>query len=137
VGYIDVDHFKRVNTEYLLTGGDQVLRSLARILAGSVREVDSVGRVGGEEFLVIARETGTDGAAILAERIRSTVESNPVEYNGQNIPITVSVGFAAAEVGVPADHDEMVRLAAAALDHAKRTGRNRCEIRTVPTRQAG
>src|SRR5207253_8860681 len=61
LGYVDVDHFKRVNTEYLLTGGDQVLRALARVLTASVREVDSVGRVGGEEFLVIARETGTEG----------------------------------------------------------------------------
>ncbi len=137
LGYIDVDHFKRVNTEYLLTGGDQVLRSLARILAASVREVDSVGRVGGEEFLVIARETGTEGASILAERIRSTVESSPVEYNGQEIRITVSVGFAVAEVGVPAEYEDMTRLAAAALDHAKRSGRNRCEVRAVPTRQAG
>src|SRR5262249_13529407 len=74
LGYVDVDHFKRVNTEYLLTGGDQVLRALARVLASSVREVDSVGRVGGEEFLVIARDTDAAGVSTLAERIRSTVE---------------------------------------------------------------
>jgi diguanylate cyclase (GGDEF)-like protein len=137
LGYVDVDHFKRINTDYLLTGGDEVLKGLARVLTGSVREVDSVGRVGGEEFLVIARETGADGAGILAERIRGTVEGNPIDYQGQRIAITVSVGFAVAEVGVPADFEEMTRLAAAALNHAKHTGRNRCEVRCVPTRKAG
>jgi diguanylate cyclase (GGDEF)-like protein len=137
LGYVDVDHFKRVNTEFLLTGGDEVLRALARVLAASVREVDSVGRVGGEEFLVIARETGLEGAAILAERIRSTVESSPIEYRGKFIPITVSVGFAVADVGVPAEFQQMSDLAAAAMAQAKQTGRNRFEIRTLPTAQAG
>ena len=129
IGYIDVDHFKRINTEYLLTGGDEVLKGLARLLSSCVREVDSVGRVGGEEFLVIARETGMEGAAVLAERIRSTVESTPIRYRGQPISITVSVGFAVAEVGAPADYQQMTELAAAALSSAKQCGRNRCEIR--------
>jgi diguanylate cyclase (GGDEF)-like protein len=131
MGYVDVDHFKRVNSDYLLTGGDEVLRGLARMLSACVREVDSVGRVGGEEFLVIARETGADGACTLAERIRASVEQSHVDYQGQQIRITVSVGFAVAEVGVPADLDEMTHLAAAALEHAKRTGRNRYEVRLV------
>ena len=65
LGFIDVDHFKNVNTRYLLTGGDEVLKGLARILSSTVREVDSVGRVGGEEFLVIARETGAEIGATL------------------------------------------------------------------------
>jgi diguanylate cyclase (GGDEF)-like protein len=131
VGFIDVDHFKRINTEHLLTGGDEVLKGLARILVGSLREVDSVGRVGGEEFLVIARETGDEGAARLAERIRATVASSPIDYRGKDIAITVSIGFAVAEVGVPADYVAMTELAAAALAHAKQTGRNRAEIRRV------
>src|SRR5262245_31597517 len=112
LGYVDVDHFKRINTDYLLTGGDEVLKGLARLLGGSVREVDSVGRIGGEEFLVIARETNAEGAAVLAERIRATVEANAIDYRGQRICITVSVGFAVAEVGVPAEFEEMARLAA-------------------------
>src|SRR5262249_24537365 len=85
MGYVDVDHFKRVNSDYLLTGGDEVLRGLARMLSACVREVDSVGRVGGEEFLVIARETGADGACTLAERIRASVEQSHVDYQGQQI----------------------------------------------------
>jgi diguanylate cyclase (GGDEF)-like protein len=136
VGILDVDHFKRINTDYLLTGGDEVLKGLARILTGSLREVDSVGRIGGEEFLVIARETGEEGAAHLAERIRSTVANTPIDYHGQPISITVSLGFAVAEVGVPAEYAEMNELAAAALGAAKRNGRNRSEVRRVQPRVA-
>src|SRR5262245_51782596 len=131
LGYVDVDHFKQINTDHLLTGGDAVLKGLSRVLSTTVREVDSLGRVGGEEFLVIARETGLEGAFMLAERIRSAVAATPIEYNGHQIKITVSVGFAVADVGVPAEHDEMLRLAASALDHAKKSGRNRCEVRLL------
>jgi diguanylate cyclase len=131
LGFIDVDHFKAVNTRFFLTGGDEVLKGLARVLSATVREVDSVGRVGGEEFLVIARETNAEGAVVLAERIREAVEVSRVCYGGQDIGITVSVGFAVAEVGVPADYQRMSELAAAALAHAKETGRNRCEVRLL------
>jgi diguanylate cyclase (GGDEF)-like protein len=137
LGFIDVDHFKNINTQYLLTGGDEVLKGLARILTSSLREVDSVGRVGGEEFLIIARETGEEGAKVLAERIRATVENTPIEYNGRVISITVSVGFAVADVGIPADYASMRDLAAGALSAAKQNGRNRCEIRRVPAAAAG
>jgi diguanylate cyclase len=136
LGYIDVDYFKKVNTDYHLTGGDEVLRALARILLGTLREVDSVGRIGGEEFLVIARETNEEGAFILAERIRSTVEQTRIDYQNHSIAITVSVGFVAAEVGVPADFHEMIEVAAAALQHAKDTGRNRSEIRRMEPKSA-
>ncbi len=132
LGLIDVDHFKRVNTEYLYTGGDEVLKGLARILVSTLREVDSVGRIGGEEFLVIARETGEDGAAHLAERIRATVAATPILYEEHVIPITVSLGIAVAEVGVPANYEEMTRLAAYALNQAKQAGRNRFEICRIP-----
>ncbi len=128
---IDVDHFKKINTEHLLTGGDEVLKSLSRVLANSVREVDSVGRIGGEEFLVIARETGEEGACILGERIRTTVEEAPIEYNGQRIQITVSVGFAIAEAGVPVEYGALMEAAATALALAKENGRNRVELRRM------
>ncbi len=131
LGYIDVDHFKQVNTDYLLTGGDEVLRGLARTLLGTLREVDSVGRIGGEEFLVIARETNEKGAVILAERIRTTVEQTAIKYMNHSISITVSVGFAVAEVGVPADYQEMTELAAGALRIAKESGRNRSEVHRI------
>jgi diguanylate cyclase (GGDEF)-like protein len=137
LGYVDVDHFKQINTDHLLTGGDAVLKGLSRVLSATVREVDSLGRVGGEEFLVIARETGLEGACMLAERIRSAVAGTPIEYNGHQIRITVSVGFAVADVGVPAEYEEMLRVAAAALDKAKKSGRNRCEVRLLQPELAG
>jgi diguanylate cyclase (GGDEF)-like protein len=137
IGYVDIDHFKDVNTHFLHTGGDEVLRGLARLLSSCVREVDSVGRIGGEEFLVIARETGADGAAALAERIRSTVATTPIVYNDQPIAITVSVGFAVADVGISTDYQQMAELAAAALARAKAAGRDRWEVNVMPTAQAG
>ncbi|MFO0841232.1 MAG: diguanylate cyclase [Gemmataceae bacterium] len=134
LGLIDVDHFKGVNTRYLLTGGDEALRGLARVLTSTVREVDSVGRIGGEEFLVIARETGAEGAVALAERLRAAVEATPIRHGPHEIRLTVSVGVAVAEVGVATDYASMLELAAAALAHAKGAGRNCSEVRlATPT----
>jgi diguanylate cyclase (GGDEF)-like protein len=109
-----------------------VLRGLARILTQSIRSVDSVGRIGGEEFLVIARETDEAGARILAERIRATVASTPIPFHEQAISITVSLGFAVAPPGVPADYLQMHELAAEALKAAKANGRNRFVVRSLP-----
>lgn len=124
IGLIDIDRFKEINTRYLLPGGDEALKGLARILSHSLREVDSVGRIGGDEFLIIARETNEEGATRLAERIRSTVAATPIEYLKQHIWLSVSVSFAVAEVGVMADFDTMYRLAAGAIKEAKDRGRN-------------
>jgi diguanylate cyclase (GGDEF)-like protein len=128
---IDADHFKSVNTNYLVTGGDAVLRGLSRVLTGAVREVDLVGRVGGEEFLVIAPETNFDGAVRLGERIRSTVAGTLIPYQQHNIQITVCLGLAVADVGVPATYERMFTVAAAGLARAKELGRNRYEVRPV------
>jgi diguanylate cyclase (GGDEF)-like protein len=132
LGLIDADNFKQINTDYLHTGGDEVLKGLARVLSGSVREVDSVGRLGGEEFLMIARETDEEGAHTLAERIRATVADTPICYEGHHIFITVSIGLAVADVGVPVEYESMSRLAAYALHLAKERGRNRSEVVRVP-----
>jgi diguanylate cyclase (GGDEF)-like protein len=133
LGLIDIDHFKEINTRYLLTGGDEVLKGLARVLVGSLREVDSVGRIGGDEFLVIARETSEEGANRLAERIRSTVAGTAFTYDKHAIHISVSISFAVADVGVPADFDTMYKLAAGAIQDAKEHGRNCFEVRRVAT----
>src|SRR5262249_51216608 len=124
MGIVDVDYFKRINTEYDLVGGDEVLKTLARILTGTLREVDSVGRVGGEEFLIIARETNAEGARRLAERIRATVANTPIDCQGRQVRITISLGFAVAGADVPTDFPQMYAAAAAALTAAKRAGRN-------------
>ena len=134
-GIINVDHFKDINTKFLLPGGDFVLVHLTRTLSSLLRTVDSLGRIGGEEFLVVAPETTREGAQIMAERIRATVEHTCFHYNGQAIPLTISLGFAVAETGVEADFDQMKYLASAALGEAKALGRNCAVVHTLPATQ--
>ncbi|HZZ79728.1 MAG TPA: diguanylate cyclase [Gemmataceae bacterium] len=132
IGLIDVDHFKQINDRYLLPGGDRVLIDLARCLNTSVRTVDFLGRIGGEEFMVIAPETDMQGAIVLGERIRSTVEQAEFAYKDNPISVRVSIGFAVADAGVETDYETVKHLAAAALSEAKKTGRNRCVFLTIP-----
>jgi len=132
IGLIDIDRFKDINTQFLLPGGDEALKGLSRILTNSLREVDSVGRIGGDEFLIIARETNEEGANRLAERIRATVAQTPIPYEKQSIRMSVSVSFAVAEVGAPIDFDAMYRMAAGAIKDAKDKGRNCFAICRVP-----
>ncbi len=132
IGMIDVDHFKAINDQYLLPGGDKVLIDLARCLNTSVRNVDFLGRIGGEEFMVIAPETGMEGVVVLGERIRTAVEGATFMYKEDEIQVHVSIGFAIADPGVPADYETIKHLAAAALSEAKKTGRNKCVYRMVP-----
>jgi diguanylate cyclase (GGDEF)-like protein len=128
IGLVDADHFKQINSEHLLSGGDRVLVWLAGVLQNSIRATDSLGRVGGEEFMVVAPATDLAGAEVLAERLRSTVEAGAAEYNGQVIRVTVSAGFAVAAAGCPAGFDQIREAAADALRQAKEAGRNRCVV---------
>jgi diguanylate cyclase (GGDEF)-like protein len=132
LGLIDVDHFKEINARFLLPGGDKVLVDLAKALTSSLRTVDLLGRIGGEEFLVIAPETNMEGASVLGERIRSTVENSVFAYKEAIIPVRVSIGFAVADDGVEADYEQMKHTAAAALSEAKNTGRNKCVFLPMP-----
>jgi diguanylate cyclase len=132
IGMVDADNFREINSRYLYTGGDHVLAWLGQTLAKAVRTVDSIGRVGGEEFVVVAPETDLEGAAALAERIRSTVETSLTNYNEATIRITVSVGIAVAPTGADVTYDQLRHAAAAALSEAKAGGRNRSVMRVLP-----
>ena len=132
VGFIDIDHFKQINARYLLPGGDQVLIGLARTLISSLRTVDTVGRIGGEEFMLVAPETHVEGALALGERIRLAVEESRYMYKEFAIGVTVSLGFGVAGGDVAVEYDQVKHVAAAALQEAKSDGRNRCVVRTVP-----
>lgn len=132
IGIIDVDHFKNINDRYLLPGGDKVLIDLARCLNNSVRTVDFLGRIGGEEFMVIAPETNMEGAVVLGDRIRTMVEGAVFAYKDETIPVRVSIGFAVAEANLPTDYETIKHLAADALSEAKKSGRNKCVYRVVP-----
>lgn len=132
LGMIDADHFGQVNKTYSQIAGDHVLAWLAGALAGLIRASDSVGRVGGEEFMVVAPETDAGGAAVLGERLRAGVEAAATEFNGRPIRMTISIGFAAADAGTPVGYEQLREAAAEALKEAKEAGRNRCVVRAVP-----
>jgi diguanylate cyclase (GGDEF)-like protein len=131
MGIIDVDRFKQINDTYLYPGGDFVLVQLTRVLSGLLRTVDSIGRIGGEEFLVVAPETTAEGATVLAERIRKAVKESPFLYNGVPIRVTVSVGFAVAEPDSQADYKRMKLLASETVHEAKEGGRDRTVVRVL------
>jgi diguanylate cyclase (GGDEF)-like protein len=132
LGLIDIDHFKEINSAHRWMGGDRVLTVLSRSLTDSVREVDYLGRYGGEEFLFIAPQTDETGARILAERIRRNVEELRIPYRGEEIRVTVSIGVAVAETDAPAEVDPMRDVAERALAEAKQAGRNRAVVHTLP-----
>src|SRR5262245_33204472 len=110
----DVDHFKNVNTQYLLPGGDHVLVWLAQVLSNSLRTIDTVGRIGGEEFMILAPGADLDGATSLAERVRNGVSGAYTEYNDQRIQITVSIGMAVVGKDLPTTYEDLKQLAAVA-----------------------
>jgi diguanylate cyclase (GGDEF)-like protein len=126
---IDADHFGLVNKTYSQVAGDHVLVWLAGVLQNSIRAADSLGRIGGEEFQVVAPGTDTIGADVLAERMRQTVEAGSTVFNGRAIRLTISLGLAVADMDTPAGYDELRQCAADALKEAKENGRNQAVIR--------
>ena len=131
---LDIDHFKKINDSFGHAAGDQALIAVANALSRSLRGVDILGRVGGEEFAVVLPETDAAGAAAAAERLRHSVQALDLQINSVRAPITVSIGVAQFSAGMSHLSDAMSR-ADAALYLAKQTGRNRvvCHASDVPT----
>lgn len=127
----DVDYFKNINTQYLLPGGDHVLVWLAQVLSNSLRTIDTVGRIGGEEFMILAPGADLDGATGLAERVRNGVAVAFTEYNDQRIQLTVSIGMAVVGKDVSTTYEDLKQLAAVALGEAKQGGRNCCVVKSM------
>ncbi|HEX8500221.1 MAG TPA: diguanylate cyclase [Pyrinomonadaceae bacterium] len=122
---LDVDFFKAVNDTYGHAAGDTALAQAARVLSESVRGSDVVCRYGGEEFLVLAPETGTEGARALAEKIRRAFSSRLFGDGGRTFPLTLSAGV--AQLGPDESGNDMIVRADEALYHAKQSGRDRVE----------
>lgn len=122
---IDIDHFKKVNDTYGHPAGDEVLRAVGERLRSSIRSTDAVGRLGGEEFLVIMIDAQESEVARLAEAIRANVAREPVSFEGRPIALTCSVGFVTG--GTEHSIDTLIRHADQALYRAKANGRNRVE----------
>ena len=121
---LDIDHFKRINDTYGHAAGDAVLRQLAGILQQSSRAEDMVFRYGGEEFAAVLTNAPLKIAQQIAERIRLRVEETDFEWEGQRIPVTLSIGVTVA-TGKEQDGPALIQTADAALYQAKKAGRNR------------
>jgi two-component system, cell cycle response regulator len=126
---MDLDHFKRVNDTYGHLAGDYVLQTLAGLVQKSVGAEDVFSRYGGEEFAVISRGILVENARVMAERIRTSVETHAFLWNGSRLAVTLSLGIAGlpdARLKTPAD---LIAASDDALYQAKRSGRNRVAIR--------
>jgi two-component system cell cycle response regulator len=121
----DIDKFKAVNDNYGHQAGDSVLKEFAQLLKSEAREIDRVGRYGGEEFLLILSGTVLDAAVTFAERLREKVEGHTFSYVGGTLRRTMSCGVAAAPHPRVKDQEALLRAADDALYVAKETGRNR------------
>ena len=131
---IDVDHFKSVNDSFGHECGAEALKIIAQAIKGVVREIDLVGRIGGEEFSVFLPGTDANRTKLIAERIRaaiSTVEFYPTE---SRCDLSVSVGGATYDR--QATFSDLFRQADQRLYAAKKNGRNRVEINDAPARNA-
>ncbi len=123
----DIDHFKRINDTWGHATGDHVIHEFARIMAATVRDVDVVGRLGGEEFAVVLPETDQDTAAEVAERLRQAASASAVVLeSGEPVRITASIGMAAWNAG--ASFQDVLNRADAAMYKAKMAGRNRVAV---------
>ena len=120
---IDADHFKAVNDQYGHLAGDAVLKEISNIIQENVREIDIVGRFGGEEFCVVLPDTDLEGSRVVAERIRKSTEKRLIKAYDSTLRVTLSIGIAI----YPSDGkllEELMDKADWALYRAKSQGRN-------------
>jgi diguanylate cyclase (GGDEF)-like protein len=121
---MDLDHFKEVNDRFGHAAGDMVLRAAASLVMQELRlDTDFLGRVGGEEFMLLCPQTTAEGAAALAERIRSRIRRETFMINGAEVRLTASFGV--SQLGAKGDPSHMLVAADQALYQAKRLGRDR------------
>lgn len=121
---LDVDFFKRINDEYGHKAGDKVLQNIAQLMQGMLREVDILGRIGGEEFAIVLPQTNRQKAMEVAERIRNQVAGNKIVLeNGVSLNVTLSIGVAMMSPGYR-DLDSVIGVADKGLYQAKAGGRN-------------
>ena len=132
---MDIDHFKKFNDSYGHQTGDEVIKLVCQIVRRAIRAgLDVPGRYGGEELVLILPETSAEGAMVVAERIRSSVENTPLPGpKGESLRVTISVGVATFP-GMGDNAHQLFERADQALYHSKQNGRNRVSLATVPVR---
>jgi len=121
---IDVDHFKSINDTYGHLAGDDVLSDLANLLKPRIRKDECLARYGGEEFTIVMPETQLKGAKLFAEIMRESVENHEFSFDGQTIPVTVSIGVARNSDAADTP-EKLIAAADELLYQAKSAGRNR------------
>jgi diguanylate cyclase (GGDEF)-like protein len=124
--FLDIDHFKSINDDLGHSNGDRALTEICSVISSCLRPADTLGRWGGEEFLVLLPETGTDAAARVGERIRAEIETHTFLVDDGRV-LTCSIG-AANYPSQAADADSLIDRADSAMYQAKRLGRNRVAI---------
>jgi diguanylate cyclase (GGDEF)-like protein len=125
---MDIDHFKVVNDTHGHPFGDLVLRGVAKAVEREVRDVDTLARYGGEELVAILPETPHAEAAVVAERLRRSVEAARFEIAGQRVAVTISLGVALYPSSVVETGQQLLKNADQALYQAKESGRNRVQL---------
>jgi diguanylate cyclase (GGDEF)-like protein len=123
-----VDHFKVVNDQLGHLAGDQVLTSMAALMRKAVRDIDAVGRYGGEEFGIVLPHTNLDRALVLAERLRRQIECQAFEAGEESVRMTASIGIAQIPDISIASMSDWIAAADSALYDAKALGRNRVAV---------
>jgi diguanylate cyclase (GGDEF)-like protein/PAS domain S-box-containing protein len=124
---VDLDHFKRINDRYGHSAGDTVLITVCQRWREALREVDLLGRIGGEEFAILLPNSDREAAQKVAERLRAVVAEQPIRGLGEEISCTVSGGMAMVDIDGGTINDALSR-ADDALYRAKCNGRNRMEM---------
>ena len=132
IAFVDIDHFKKVNDTYGHLVGDEVLQAITATFRDHLREYDTAGRFGGEEFAILLPHAAPADARGIAERLRAHIAGLPMPVRSRpeadGIEVTVSVGVATFDGSEPRALAELVAAADAALYQAKQTGRNRVHV---------
>ncbi|MGM0423135.1 MAG: GGDEF domain-containing protein [Pseudomonadota bacterium] len=124
---LDLDHFKDLNDTHGHAAGDKALQRFTTICCNALRNIDIFGRWGGEEFVALLPETSAENAAVIAERLRKLVSETEIDFNGEKLKFTVSIGVAQFRSNEHALENPLARADAAVYD-AKKAGRNNIAI---------
>jgi len=127
--FFDIDHFKEVNDQFGHECGDIALTSAATCIKEVVRSSDMVFRFGGEEFVILLSDTNTNGAMVMAERIRSKIENHTIAYGMDIVKLTASLGVSSLKGNDTAD--SLIKRADDAMYSAKDQGRNQVQLETI------
>ncbi|MFZ4550731.1 MAG: GGDEF domain-containing protein [Aquabacterium sp.] len=127
---LDVDHFKQVNDTYGHLAGDHVLTAVGQTIRERLRTQDLVGRLGGEEFLIVLPNTDEAGGKLLAEALREAIAEHNIHHDGEDIGVRVSIGMYCHHPAGQSEPQDLIRAADAALYSAKSMGRDQVVMAT-------